>query len=36
MDEETGTPDEKTTRQLQAYVLPGTDLYAITDNVVEF
>ena len=36
MDEETGTPDEKTTRQLQAYVLPGTDLYAKTDNVVEF
>ena len=36
MDEKTGTPTVKTTRQLYAYVLPGTNLYGTTTNVVEF
>lgn len=36
MDEETGTPAAQTTRQLYAYVLPGTNLYNTTTNVVEF
>ena len=36
MVEKTGTPEGKTTRQLYAYVLPGTNLYSTTTNVVEF
>ena len=36
MNERTGTPDARTTRQLYAYVLPGTNLYTTTTNVVEF
>lgn len=37
MNERTSsTPDAKTTRQLYAYVLPGTNLYNTTANVVEF
>ena len=37
MNERTSSnPDAKTTRQLYAYVLPGTDLYSTTTNVVEF
>lgn len=36
MDEETGTAAAQTTRKLYAYVLPGTDLYNTTTNVVEF
>lgn len=36
MDEETGTAAAQTTRKLYAYVLPGTDLYKTTTNVVEF
>ena len=36
MVEKTGTPEGKTTRQLYAYVLPGTNLYNTTTNVVEF
>lgn len=36
MDEETGTPAAQTTRRLYAYVLPGTNLYNTTTNVVEF
>lgn len=37
MVEKTGTPTTvKTTRQLYVYVLPGTDLYNTTTNVVEF
>lgn len=36
MDEETGTDAAQTTRKLYAYVLPGTDLYNTTTNVVEF
>ena len=34
--ETTGTPANKTTRHLQAYVVPGTDLSAATGNVLEF
>ena len=36
MVEKTGTSTVKTTRQLYVYVLPGTDLYNTTTNVVEF
>ena len=36
MDEETGTAAALTTRKLYAYVLPGTNLYTTTANVVEF
>ena len=36
MNEKTGTPAAKTTRQLYVYVLPGTNLYNTTTNVVEF
>lgn len=36
MDEKTGTPDKKTTRKLYAYVVPCTNLYETTTNVVEF
>lgn len=36
MVEKIGTPEGKTTRQLYAYVLPGTNLYNTTTNVVEF
>ena len=36
MVEKTSTPTVKTTRQLYVYVLPGTDLYNTTTNVVEF
>lgn len=37
MNERTSNnPDAKTTRQLYAYVLPGTNLYSTTANVVEF
>lgn len=36
MDEKTGTPNKKTTRQLYAYVVPCTNLYETTTNVVEF
>lgn len=36
MVEKMGTPAAKTTRQLYVYVLPGTDLYNTTANVVEF
>lgn len=36
MDETTGTPTAITTRTLHAYVLPGTDLYNTTTNVIEF
>ena len=36
MDEKTDTPDKKTTRKLYAYVVPCTNLYETTTNVVEF
>jgi len=36
MDETTGTPAAATIRTLHAYVLPGTDLYNTTTNVIEF
>jgi hypothetical protein len=36
MEEVTGTPAATTTRTLHAYVLPGTNLYNTSDNVVEF
>lgn len=36
LDETTGTPANQTTRQLEAIVLPGTNLYSTTANVIEF
>lgn len=36
MDEKTGSPNAKTTRQLYAYVVPGNNLYETAANVVEF
>lgn len=36
LDETTGTPANQTTRQLEAIVLPGTNLYSTTVNVIEF
>ena len=34
--ETTGTPAAQTVRQLQAYVVPGNNLYETTSNVLEF
>ena len=36
LDETTGTPANQTTRQLEAIVLPQTNLYSTTANVIEF
>lgn len=36
LDETTGTLANQTTRQLEAIVLPGTDLYSTSSNVIEF
>ena len=36
MDEVTASIDAQTTRQLEAYVLPGTNLLSTTANVIEF
>lgn len=36
LDETTGTPANQTTRQLEAIVLPGTNLYSTSSNVIEF
>lgn len=36
MKESTGEPAKQTTRKLEAYVLPGTNLFTTTSNVVEF
>ena len=36
MDEETASIAAQTTRQLEAYVLPGTNLYSTATNVIEF
>jgi len=36
LDETTGTLANQTTRQLEAIVLPGTNLYSTSSNVIEF
>ena len=36
LDETTGTPANQTTRQLEAIVLPQTNLYSTTANIIEF
>ena len=36
MDETTGTPAAATIRTLHAYILPGTNLYTASSNVLEF
>ena len=36
LDETTGTSANQTTRQMEAIVLPGTNLYSTSSNVIEF